>query len=67
MDKFFIGIISRLLRFVAGFDCEECRRNFNGDISYYVCENDHNAFCCSCASKIKHRCSRCDSNLSYLS
>ena len=56
-----------MVRFVAGFDCEECRRNFNGDISYYVCENDHNAFCCSCASKIKHRCSRCDSNLSYLS
>ena len=55
------------MRFVAGFDCEECGRNFKGDISYYVCENDHNTFCSSFASKINRRCSRCDSYLIFLS
>ncbi len=66
MDSFFIGIVSRVVRFITGFNCENCRRNCNGDNSYYVCNKDHNAFCCSCASKINHRCSRCNSYLNYL-
>jgi len=67
MDSFFIGIVSRVVRFITGFNCEKCRREFSGNGSYYVCEDDHNAFCTSCSSEINHRCSRCNSYLKYLS
>ena len=67
MDSFFIGINSRVVRFITGFNCEKCGRNFNGNISYYVCDKEHSALCTSWASTINHRCSRCNSYIRYLS
>ena len=66
MDTFVIGMFSRVVRYFTGFTCDNCRGNFDGNNCYYVCEDDHSAFCSSCASKINNKCCRCNSNISYL-